>query len=140
MRHVVASSIVSDQQQDHANSNRSLELARAAALVAVENRGEDVRVLDMREQTPLFDYFVICTGHSRRQLHAISEDIDHKLEDDLGDKRLNIAGYEESRWIVLDYGNVVIHIFEPESRAFYSLENLWADAKPVDISDILEKG
>ncbi|QDU97205.1 Ribosomal silencing factor RsfS [Lignipirellula cremea] len=122
-----------------ANSNRSLKLALAAARVAAENRAEDVRVLDMRGQTPQFDYFVIATGFSRRQLHAISEDIDHKLEDDMGDKRRNIAGYDESRWIVLDYGDVVVHLFEPDMRAFYSLENLWAEAKPVDLTEILKE-
>ncbi|WP_231756396.1 ribosome silencing factor [Lignipirellula cremea] len=116
-----------------------MKLALAAARVAAENRAEDVRVLDMRGQTPQFDYFVIATGFSRRQLHAISEDIDHKLEDDMGDKRRNIAGYDESRWIVLDYGDVVVHLFEPDMRAFYSLENLWAEAKPVDLTEILKE-
>ena len=122
-----------------ANPSRSLELALAAAQVAAENKGQDVVVLDMTQHTALFDYFVIATGTSRRQLHAISEDIDNCLEKDLGDKRMNIAGYDESRWIVLDYGTVVIHLFDAETRAFYSLENLWADAQPVDISAILEK-
>ena len=121
------------------NPSRSLELALAAARVAAENKGQDVLVLDMTQHTALFDYFVIATGTSRRQLHAISEDIDDCLEKDMGDKRMNIAGYDESRWIVLDYGTVVIHLFDADKRAFYSLENLWADAKEFDISDILEK-
>ena len=69
MRHVVASTILRDQQ--NTNSNRSLELALAAAQVAMDNRAEEVRVLDMRRQTPHFDYFVICTGFSRRQLHLL---------------------------------------------------------------------
>lgn len=116
----------------------SLKTALAAASVAAENRGQDIRVLDMRSQTPLFDFFVIVTGNSRRQLHAISEQIDDKLEKEMGDERRNIAGYEESRWIVLDYGDVVVHLFDPETRAFYSLENLWAEATSVDISDILK--
>jgi len=116
----------------------SLKTALAAAGVAAENRGQDIRVLDMRSQTPLFDYFVIVTGNSRRQLHAISEQVDDKLEKEMGDQRRNIAGYDESRWIVLDYGDVVVHLFDPDTRAFYSLENLWAEATAVDISDILK--
>ncbi len=112
-------------------------LALAAARVAAENRGEQIKVLDMRGITPVFDYFVIATGFSRRQLHAISEEIDHKLEDDLGDKRQNIAGYDESRWIVLDYGDVVIHLFDPETRDYYRLEELWAEAKEVDLTEVL---
>ena len=70
----------------------------------------------MRTITPVFDYFVIATGNSRRQLHAISEEIEHVLEDELKDKRMGIEGYEESRWILLDYGNVVIHLFDQETH------------------------
>ena len=121
------------------NPERSLELARAATQVAAENNGSDIVLLDMSRQSAMFDYFVIATGTSRRQLHAISEEIDRKLEDDLNDKRMNIDGFDESRWIVLDYGTVVIHLFDEETRIFYSLEALWADASNVDISDILAK-
>ncbi len=116
-------------------SGRSLELALAAARTAAENRGRDIVVLDMREVTPVFDYFVLATGSSRRQLHAMSEEIDHKLEDDMGDRRLGLEGYQESRWILLDYGDVVIHLFEPEARDYYGLEDLWCEARrvPVDL-------
>ncbi len=119
------------------NPERSFELAIAAAKVAVENNGEDILVLDMSGQSAIFDYFVIATGASRRQLHAISEDIDQKLEQELNDVRMNIDGYDDSRWIVLDYGTVVIHLFDEDTRKFYSLETLWADAVPVDISKIV---
>ena len=125
---------------DRANPERSLELALAAARTAADNGGSEIRVLDMSQQTALFDYFVIATGTSRRQLHAISEEIDHKLEDELNDKRMNIDGYDESRWIVLDYGTVVIHLFDADTRDFYSLESLWADARPVDLTGRLNDG
>jgi len=75
--------------------------------------------------------FVIATGTSRRQLHAMSEEIDHALEDGMGDRRLGIEGYDESRWILLDYGDVVIHLFDAETRAYYGLEGLWGQAKRV---------
>lgn len=112
---------------------RSLQMALAAARTARDFRGRDIVVLDMRPITPLFDYFVIATGASRRQLHAMSEEIDHTLEDSLGDRRMGIEGYRESRWIVLDYGNIVIHLFDEETRDFYSLERLWAQALPVEL-------
>ncbi|MCA9231136.1 MAG: ribosome silencing factor [Planctomycetales bacterium] len=99
--------------------------------MAEENRGQGVVVLDMRDITPIFDYFVIVTGTSRRQLHAISEEIDHRLEDDLGDNRMGIEGYHESRWILLDYGTVVIHLFDEETREYYALEDFWGGAKRV---------
>ncbi len=116
---------------ERSRPDRSLQLARAAARTAALNRGQDIVVLDTRKQTALFDYFVIATGTSRRQLHAMSEEIDHMLEDDLHDHRMGIEGYDESRWIVLDYGSVVIHLFDEETRGYYRLEDLWADAERV---------
>lgn len=115
---------------------RSLQLATAAARVAIENRGTDVMILDVSSQTVLFDYFVLATGTSRRQLHAISEEIDDVLEKTLNDKRMSIEGYQESRWIVLDYGTIVVHLFDQETRGYYDLESLWADGKPVDLKTV----
>jgi ribosome-associated protein len=109
----------------------SLERALVAAQVAADNRGRNIVVLDMRELTSVFDYFVVASGTSRRQLHAISEEIDRTLEKILGDRRMGIEGYEQSRWILLDYGDVVIHLFDDETRSYYSLEDLWAQAKRV---------
>jgi ribosome-associated protein len=113
-----------------------LQLALAAARCAGENRGQDIVVLDMRKITPIFDYFILVTGTSRRQLHAMSEEIDHKLEDDLGDKRMGIEGYRESHWILLDYGTVVIHLFDQETREYYALEDFWNAAVRVPLPDL----
>jgi ribosome-associated protein len=107
-----------------------LQRALLAAQTAEENRGTDIVLLDMRELTSMFDFFVIVSGSSRRQLHAMSEEIDRVLADE-GDLRLGIEGYGESRWILLDYGDVVVHLFEPETRAYYALEQLWGRAKRV---------
>ncbi len=117
---------------------RSLQLALAAARTASENGGRDIIVLDMRKQSTMFDYFVIATGTSRRQLHGMSEEIDHTLEDELKDKRMEIEGYAASRWVLLDYSTVVIHLFDDHARKFYALEALWANAVPVDVSDVIE--
>jgi ribosome-associated protein len=114
-------------------SERSLKLALAAARTANDNRGRDIVLLDMRKITPVFDYFVVVTGNSRRQLHAISEEIDHCLEDELDDKRMGIEGYNESRWILLDYGTVVVHLFDDETREYYALEQLWSEAVRVPL-------
>jgi ribosome-associated protein len=113
--------------------NRSLELALAAARTAHDNRGQDVVVLDMRSMTSEFDYFVLITGNSRRQLHAIGDEIERVLEDELGDQRLGIEGYNESRWILLDYGSVVVHLFDAETRDYYALEDLWGEAERVPL-------
>ena len=111
--------------------NRALERALTAARTAEDNRGRDIAVLDLRELTSMFDYFVVASGTSRRQLHAMSEEIDHALEEGMGDRRMGIEGYDESRWILLDYGDVVIHLFDPETRVYYGLEDLWGQAKRV---------
>jgi ribosome-associated protein len=132
------SNTLPDKDSTDDNSQRSLELALAAARTASENRGRNIVVLDLREVTPVFDFFVIATGSSRRQLHAMSEEIDHKLEDDLGDKRMGIEGYSESRWILLDYGTVVIHLFDDETREYYDIENLWTQAKRIDLTGLIE--
>jgi ribosome-associated protein len=120
------------------NPELSRTLALTAARTAAEIGGTNIVVLDMTRHTAIFDYFVIATGSSRRQLHALSEEIDEKIERDLKDKRQHRDGYEESRWIVLDYGTVIIHLFDEDTRAFYSLEELWADAVKIDLSDILK--
>ncbi len=125
-----------DSTDEH--SQRSLELALAAARTASENRGGNIVVLDLRGVTPVFDFFVIATGSSRRQLHAMSEEIDHRLEDELGDKRMGIEGYSDSRWILLDYGTVVIHLFDNDTREYYDIENLWTQAKRIDLTGVIE--
>jgi ribosome-associated protein len=117
------------------NEHPGLRRARIAARVAAENRGREIVILDLRELTCMFDFFVIVSGASRRQLHAISEEIDRVLQVELGDKRMGIEGYEESRWILLDYGDVVVHMFEPETRAYYAIEELWAQAKRVPLEE-----
>jgi ribosome-associated protein len=127
----VENSSVGPEAAKAQRADPGLQRALVAARVAEENRGRDVVVLDMRELTPIFDYFVLASGTSRRQLHAMSEEIDHALEEGLGDRRMGIEGYGESRWILLDYGDVVIHLFEPETREFYALEQLWGLAKRV---------
>ncbi len=121
-----------------AQIERSRELALAAVKAAAENRGQDIVMLDLTSQTALFDFFVIASGSSRRQLSAMGAEIDRLLKHDFGERRLSAAGYEESRWIVLDFGSIVVHLFDEDTREFYNLESLWADAKPVDITSIVE--
>lgn len=109
----------------------SLDLALAAARVADDNRGRDILVLDVRELTPIFDYFVIATGSSGRQLHAMADEIGRTLKHEHGQQRLGVEGYEGSRWILMDYGDVVVHLFDDEARDYYALAHLWAGAKKI---------
>jgi len=131
MRLNVEKGTARSQRPTEEHVDAGLKRALVAARTAEDNRGRDIVILDTRELTSIFDYFVIASGTSRRQLHAMSEEIDHALEEGLGDRRMGIEGYDESRWILLDYGDVVIHLFEPESRQYYALEQLWGHAARV---------
>ncbi|MCS7304360.1 MAG: ribosome silencing factor [Thermoguttaceae bacterium] len=117
----------------------ALQRAARAAQTAQQLQGRDVLVLDMRKLTTLFDYFVLATGTSRRQLHAMSEEIDRVLEREMGDRRIGLEGYEDSRWIVMDYGDVVVHLFDEATRAYYALEELWAQARRVNWQRVLTR-
>lgn len=105
--------------------------ALLCARVAADNKARDVVVLDMRKITPLYDYLVLATGTGRRQIHTLAEEIDAALRAE-GDVRVGIEGYEASRWVVQDYGDLLVHVFDTDSRAYYGLEDLWADAERVD--------
>lgn len=107
------------------------DLAFLAARVAEDNKARDITILDMRGITPLYDYFVLITGQSRRQIHTLVEEIDAAMRAE-GERRLGLEGYEASKWVIQDYGDVVVHVMDPDSRRYYALEELWADAPRVD--------
>ena len=109
----------------------ALHRACLAARIAADNKARDILVLDMRGQTSLYDYFVLATGISRRQIHTITEEVDAGLRAE-GDTRMGVEGYEASKWVVQDYGDVMVHVFDPDTRDYYKLEELWADATKVD--------
>jgi len=109
----------------------AVDRAVLCARVAEDNKARDIVVLDMRSITPLYDFFVLMTGNSRRQIHNLAEEIDAELRA-VGDTRLSIEGYEASKWVVQDYGDLVIHVFDPDTRKYYGLEDLWADAPRLD--------
>ena len=109
----------------------NLQQALAAAQCAEDNRGQEVVILDLRDQTAVFDFFVIATGSSQRQLRAMSDAIDDVLQKEYGHKRLGTEGYKDTNWILLDYGSIVIHLFDSKGREYYRLEELWGGAKRV---------
>lgn len=109
----------------------ALERAAACARICEDNKGKEVLVLDTRAITTEFDFLVIATGNSRRQLHAMAEEIDSHMESE-HEARLGIEGYETCKWIIQDYGDIVVHLFDPFSRDFYRLEELWGQGKKID--------
>jgi len=106
--------------------------ALAAAKVAAERHCSDITVLDLRGKSPATDYFVIATGTSNRQMRTVADEICEAAREQ-GLQRFGRAGYEQARWILLDFVDVVIHIFDSEYRDYYDLELLWGDAKKMII-------
>lgn len=100
-----------------------------------DKKGSDIKVLDLRELTTITDYFVIVSGNSDTQVKAIADEIEDKM--DLANYELiGKEGYREGNWILLDYGNVVVHVFRKEEREFYGLERVWADSHELTLEDI----
>lgn len=108
----------------------SLDLAKRFVEVAADKLAADILLLDVRDVTTIADYFVICTGDSERQVHAIARDILDKAAAD-GIKPLHDEGLSDSRWVLLDYSSVIVHVFTPSERDYYRLERLWSRAVPV---------
>jgi len=115
------------RQRKEKVSDATKAFALAAAKVAAERHCSDITVLDLRGKSPATDYFVIATGTSDRQMRTVADEICEAAREQ-GLQRFGRAGYEQARWILLDYVDVVIHIFDSEYRDYYDLELLWGDA------------
>jgi ribosome-associated protein len=103
----------------------SIELARFIVDTIADKKGEDIVLLDLRGRTIIADYFVLCSGTSERQLKAIIEGIDEEVKKNHGINPRDIEGEAQTGWVVLDYGDIVIHAFSPEVRRYYDLEGFW---------------
>ena len=106
------------------------KLVKLCRQIALDKKAEEAIILDVRGVSNVADYFLICTGTSEPHLRAIADEITRRLRDE-GIRPLHRDGFPASRWVVMDYGDVLIHIFHPELRQRYGLEDLWGDAKRV---------
>lgn len=114
----------------------SRELAEIAVKALDSKKGKEIRLIRIEKITTLAEYFVICTGTSNTQINALCDAVEKELTEK-GEEPLHREGYRGGTWVLLDYGCVVVHIFNDEARKFYSLEHLWADGEEVDLSAIL---
>ena len=122
------------ERRDPNRLSVALEHAKLAAKIAEDNRAKDVLLLDLRKATALLDFFVIATANSRRQANAIAIEIDAEMKK-LGERKLGMEGEEEGSWILVDYGDFVVHIFSGEGRTYYALEEIWGDAPQLPWRD-----
>ena len=114
-----------------ADSVEALSLARGIVDLASDKQASDIVLLDIRGVSLIADYFVICTVGSERQAAAILKDLSGRMLEDFGRKPLHTEGKPDSGWVLLDYGDVILHVFSPTQRTFYNLEQLWAAATPI---------
>ncbi len=105
-------------------------LAHRIVEIASDKKGNDIVLLRMAELTTMADFFVICSGRSDRQVQALSSAIVGELRED-GIRPLGIEGRQSARWVLIDFGSVIVHVFAPEEREFYGLERLWSKAAQV---------
>mgnify|MGYP000340398280 CR=1 FL=1 len=110
----------------------SLDLANRIAEIIVDKQGEDILILYLHDITTFTDYFVICSGTSRRQLDALQSALREELKKTgEGILPFNVEGSSDSGWVLVDYNSVIVHLFDPEMRDFYQLEELWKNARVV---------
>lgn len=114
-------------------NKQAKEFAIAAARIARDRHCSDIVVLDLRGLSPATDYFVIATGTSERQMRTVADECS-EIGREQGMTRFGRAGYEQGRWILLDFVDVVVHLFDSEYRGFYDLELLWGDAEKVEFA------
>ncbi|MDE6274861.1 MAG: ribosome silencing factor [Clostridiales bacterium] len=110
----------------------SKELARSCAKAISDKKGSDIVIINVSEQTIVCSYFVIASGKSTTQVHALCDNVEEKIKKDFGLSPVRTEGVREGRWGVIDYGDVVVHIFNEESRLFYYLERLWDSGRNVE--------
>lgn len=112
------------------------EMVGVAVKALDSKKGKDIRVLYTGDQTTLADYFIICNGTSNTQVKALADAVEEAMSKS-GEEPHHVEGHRGGQWTLLDYSSVVVHVFTEEAREFYSLERLWSDAAPVDVSQYL---
>ncbi len=109
------------------------EQIKLALECASEKKAIDITLLDLRKITSFTEFFLIASGTNQRQVQAIADEISEQLKKQMKFKAIRIEGYSTADWVLLDYGDFIVHIFNQKSRKFYELERLWRDAKKVDL-------
>lgn len=119
------------------NTTNSERLSQTVIEGMQEKKGSEIVLIDLKTlQSSVADYFVICTGSSDTQVDAISESVERLVQKELDDTPRHVEGRQNKEWILIDYVDVVVHIFKSDKREFYGLENLWGDANIIQIDEM----
>ncbi len=114
---------------------QSLTVAKLAIEALEDKKAEDIKVIDISEVSVLADYFIIAGGSNRSQIQALCDNVDEKLGR-AGHPSRQIEGYDTANWVLLDFGDVIVHIFDKENRLLYDLERIWRDGKQVSLEEL----
>ena len=117
--------------------NTPKELALLAARALSDKKGREIQALEITDLSTLADYFVIATGGSNTQINALVDNVEKVLMEEAGEEPLHREGYRGGTWVLLDYGCIVVHVFNTEAREFYGLERLWRDGKPLPLGEVV---
>jgi ribosome-associated protein len=104
-----------------------------AVRCASDKKGIDIKVLDLRQVASFTEFFILASGANQRQVQAIADEITEQLKKQLGTRAIRVEGYSAGEWVLLDFGDFIVHIFNKEAREFYDLERLWRDAQKVEL-------
>ena len=115
--------------------NNSKEMAKLAIVALEDKKAEDIRVIDISEVSVLADYFIIADGNNRNQVQAMIDNVEETLGK-AGYEPKQIEGYQTANWVLMDYGDVIVHVFDKENRLFYDLERIWRDGKQIELSEL----
>ncbi len=115
--------------------NKSLNMAKLAIEALEDKKAEDIRVLDISDVSVIADLFIIAGGSNKNQVQALCDNVTEKLGR-AGFPENHIEGYETANWILLDFGDIIVHIFDKENRTLYDLERIWRDGKSVELSEL----
>ena len=116
-------------------NNKSFEMAKLAIEALEDKKAEDIRMIDISEVSVIADYFIIAGGSNRSQIQALCDNVEEKLGR-AGLPVKQIEGYDTANWELLDFGDIIVHIFDKENRLLYDLERIWRDGKQIELKDI----
>ena len=118
-------------------NNKSKEMAKLAIQALEDKKAEDIKVIDISEVSVIADYFIIANGTNRSQIQAMSDNVEETLGR-AGYPLKQIEGYQNANWVLLDFNDVIIHIFDKENRLFYDLERIWRDGKLIETDSLMQ--
>lgn len=115
--------------------DNSRTMAKIACQALNEKKAEELRVIDIKEISPVADYFIIATGSNTNQIQAMVDAVDEEMEK-MGHSTRQIEGNRNSTWVLMDYNDIIVYIFSKEDRLFYDLEKIWTDGKKIEVDEL----